>query len=463
MTGTIMILDPLATNRIVLKVKLSAAFYSVTQAETGAEAVAMARRARPDLLLVGADPHDMSVAALLRALRDACAGPPPPVVVLLPAANPDGRVAALRDGAADVLHKPFAEAALLARLRKVLRQRHRDADLEMHADTAAALGFAEERATFHGTERVAVLADRPPRAAEVVARLGPHCPYDLVALDGDLPGAMTGLRRRPDLFVIRIGADRPEAGLALIADLQASPETRHARQLVLLGPETGHLLAPVLDMGAHDAVAGDVSDGELALRVAMLLDQKKRGDTMRDTLESGLQAAVLDPLTGLYNRRYALTFLRRMTARAARDGGSFGVMLADLDHFKAVNDSHGHAAGDTVLAHVARRMQAALRAEDMIARIGGEEFLIAVPDTSAAALRNLAGRICARVRETPVALPGGAGPVTVTVSIGVALARPGDAPATREAEALIARADRALYAAKSGGRDTVTFCRRPAA
>mgnify|MGYP005838294821 CR=1 FL=1 len=462
MTGTIMIVDPLATNRIVLKVKLSAAFYSVTQAACGAEAVAIARRARPDLMLVSGAVQDMTTAALLQALRDAC-DTPPPVIVLLPTPDPERRIAALRDGAADVLHKPFAESALLARVRKILRQRHMEADLEMQADTAAALGFAEERGPFQGTQRVALLADRPSRAAEILKRLEPLCPHHLMALDHDLPGAMDRLRKRPDLFVIRLDADAPDTGLSMIADLQASRRTRHARLLVLLGPEADHLLAPVLDMGAHDAIASDVSDRELALRIGLLLDHKQRGDAMRDNLETGLQAALRDPLTGLYNRRYALSFLRRMADRAAHGQSSFAVMLADLDHFKAVNDRHGHCAGDTVLAHVARRMQAALRAEDMIARIGGEEFLIVLPDISATGARHLARQLCAMVRETPVPLPDDTGPVTVTVSIGVTLVTPGMDPAPEEPQALIARADRALYEAKSGGRDTVTFRRCPAA
>lgn len=464
MSGTIMIVDPLVTNRIVLKVKLSAAFYTVTQAESGTEAVTMAARARPDLLLVSGDLPDMSTEALMQALHDACAEPPPSVVVLLGGADAECRVEALRAGAADVVEKPFAESALLARLRRSLRQRHMNAELGMHADTAAALGFAEDRVPFRGPDRIAILADRAGRAQETRDRLHPAGPHDMVALDFDLPGAGEALPQRPDAVVIRIGTDRPEAGLSLIAELQASPRTRHARLIALLDPRAAHLLGPALDMGAHDAVLGTVSDRELTLRLSRQLEQKRREDAMRDNLETGLQAAVMDSLTGLYNRRYALTFLRRMAARAARDGHTYAVMLADLDHFKTVNDRFGHGAGDAVLAQIARRMQTALPAEDMIARIGGEEFLIAVPDTTLSRARGLADRLCALVRDTPVALPGEAGgSVAVTVSIGVALAKPGAPPETADIEALIAEADAALYGAKSGGRNTVTFCGRPAA
>lgn len=463
MSGTVLIVDPLATNRIVLKVKLSAAFYTVIQARDGAEALAMARRDRPDLLLASGALPDMTTAALVAGLGGIGQPPAPAVVVLLAAADPDARVAALRDGAADVIDRPFSEGALLSRLRRILRQRHMAAELGMQAETAAALGFAEDRAAFAGPARIAVLAGRRELAEQTCARLRPACRHEMTAQDFDLPGGARGATPRPDLFVIRISAAQAEAGLRLVADLQAAPQTRHARLVALLDTGADHLVAPVLDMGAHDAVAGGTGDAELALRLSRQLDQKRRDDAMRDNLETGLQAAVLDPLTGLYNRRYALTFLRRLAARAARDGRTFAVMLADLDHFKAVNDRFGHAAGDRVLAHVARRMQGALPPDALIARIGGEEFLIALPDTELAAARELADRLCALVRETPVALPGAAQPVPVTVSIGVALATPGERPDATDIDALLAQADGALYGAKSGGRNTVTFCRRPAA
>lgn len=463
MTGTIMIVDPLATNRIVLKVKLSAAFYTVTQAESGAEAAARARLDRPDLLLVSDNLPDMSTEALLRALGRPGGDSMPAVVVLMTAADTDRRVSALQAGAADVIRKPFAESALLARLRRILRQRHMNAELRMHADTAAALGFAEAPATFDGPARIAILADRPDRSQDTLARLQPFCLHQLSAAGYEPPGTIDGPQHRQDLFVVRIGADQTDAGLSLVAELQASPQTRHARVVALLDPQAEHLIGPVLDMGAHDAVAGGVSDREIAMRLSLQLEQKRRDDAMRETLASGLHAAVVDPLTGLYNRRYALTYLKRLSASAARDERTFAVMLADLDHFKTVNDRFGHAAGDAVLAQIGRRMQGALPSEEMIARIGGEEFLIAVPDTSLSQARSLADRICALVREHPVALPGASGQVSVTVSIGVALAAPCNRPEPADIEALIGQADGALYGAKSGGRNTVTFCRRPAA
>jgi len=463
MTGKILIADALATNRIVLKVKLSAAFYRVVQATSGQEALAAAARERPDLLLVGGHLPDMTVPEFLTTLNAGHDGAPPPVVVLLPQGEAESRVAALDAGAADVIAKPFEEAHVLARLRSIMRQRHLDTDLGIREDTAHALGFAEEPAAFLGPHRVAVLADSTARASALCDRLAPLMGHDLLPLGQDMPETISTLRHNLDAIVIRIGGSGSETGLSLLAELQASPRARHARFVALLEAGAGHLTVPVLDMGANDAVLGPIEDRELALRLANQLAQKKRGDALRCRLENGLQAAVVDPLTGLYNRRYAMGFIKRMSASAFETGQTFAIMVADLDHFKAVNDTYGHAAGDTVLAHISARMRAALAPDDMIARIGGEEFLIAMPDTTMARARGLARRLCRLVRETPVALPDGAGPVHVTVSIGVTLCSQKSCAKDGAVDALMQEADRALYDAKSGGRNTVTFCMRPAA
>ena len=121
------------------------------------------------------------------------------------------------------------------------------------------------------------------------------------------------------------------------------------------------------------------------------------------------------------------------------------------------------SAGDTVLAHVSARMRAALPADSMIARIGGEEFLIALPDTSLSGVRHVADHLRRVVRDTAVPLPSGEGPVRVTISIGAALATPTTPRAQTDVGKLVAQADKALYGSKSGGRDTVTVCMRPAA
>lgn len=163
------------------------------------------------------------------------------------------------------------------------------------------------------------------------------------------------------------------------------------------------------------------------------------------------ELATTDELTGAANRRATMQRLVAELARVRR-GSSAGVIVIDIDHFKAVNDSHGHAAGDLVLTKISTAIARCLRAYDLLGRIGGEEFLVVAPDIDAHGLVALADRIRASVEELAVPIPD-SGPVTVTVSAGCAMLSTDDT----SIEEVLARADRALYAAKAGGRNRVEY------
>ena len=169
-----------------------------------------------------------------------------------------------------------------------------------------------------------------------------------------------------------------------------------------------------------------------------------------------LRSGITDVLTGWHNRRYLQTRLREELARSRRDGSPLTLLLIDIDHFKRVNDNHGHLAGDHVLTEVAQRIESRIRASDVAARYGGEEFVLLLPDTDAPAGRSLAERLRAAVAERPVALADGS-ELELTISAGLATVTPtrADDDLKTLAESLLARADVALYEAKSAGRDRV--------
>ncbi|MEQ9261044.1 MAG: diguanylate cyclase [Roseovarius sp.] len=463
MTGKILIVDAMATNRIVMSVRLGKGFYSIYQASSGRDAVGMAARVLPDLVLISSQLQDMGLAELQAALKEAVAGAPPALVALLPHGLVEARLEALRAGVAALIDSCCDDQELQARLRSILRQRHLDNDLRMHSETADALGFAEEPAGFAGPARITVLADTAARAQELQERIRRNCPHRVSGGTLQRPYNVDHLTPKPDVIVLHVSDALMRADLGIISALQISARTRHTRLVVLLEPALMHLAATVLDMGANDAISALCDDREIGFRLGLQVRQKSLGDAMRGKLETGLRAALTDPLTGLYNRRYALTCLKRMVAGARGGSGGVAVMVADLDHFKSVNDRYGHAVGDQVLTHVARQMRQMLPREGMIARIGGEEFLLAVADTSAEEARALADALCRAVRDTPVELPGKGQTLNMTVSIGVTLVCPKPDAEWPSVETLIGEADRALYDSKSGGRDTVTFCLRTAA
>lgn len=485
MPGKILIVDDLPTNRILLRVRLSAAFYDVIQAGNSADAMEMMAAHSPDLVLISANLGEGESLDLCRRITGAATQPAPPVLILSPRTDRRLRLAALESGAVDVLAFPLDDMLLQARLRSLMRVGDRAQDNPLRDTAGRSIGFAETRADYAQPPRICVLLDQS--GPDPLAPL----PRPML-LDGLTPGHVTCHDIRsflrdvsagdtPDLCLVVM--DRPLAtpGLRLLSELRAHPETRHSAILLIL-PEPDNLVAAdALDLGAGDVMAGLIDTAELAARVASLIRRKRLADQLRLTLRDGLRAAVTDPLTGLYNRRYALPYLVNMTEQARSSGRRFAVMLADLDHFKAINDRFGHAAGDAVLVEVAQRLRSNLRAVDLVARLGGEEFLIALPDTDRTEARIAARRLCRVIGQDPFVLPGQSDKVPVTVSIGVAMgyrppprltdppALPADAapdaittagaldslPAPLRA--LLQQADRALYGAKACGRNQVTI------
>ena len=216
------------------------------------------------------------------------------------------------------------------------------------------------------------------------------------------------------------------------------------------------------DLGANDLVAAHLCPEEIALRLNALVRRKREADRLRASVKDSLRLAMIDPLTGIANRRSGLAQLATIADRSVSEDRPFALMVLDLDRFKSVNDRFGHAAGDTVLIEVARRLSTCLRATDLIARIGGEEFLICLPDTTLIESRIVAERLCHEIESQPVRLNTG-DHLQVTISIGLALsheARGYDAaPLVAE---IFDRADRALLAAKGAGRNQVTISRSAA-
>jgi diguanylate cyclase (GGDEF)-like protein len=269
----------------------------------------------------------------------------------------------------------------------------------------------------------------------------------LVCVDGE--PASLGLRVALDGELV-IGRD-PGCSVAL-----ASPDLsrRHAR---VVPDGAGHAIEDVgstngtyvngarLDRGTRAPLRpGDrVEVGGVVLKYLAAGDPEARDwDRLR-------AEALRDALTGLPNRRAFDDALAREVARAGREAAPLSALLLDVDRFKAVNDGHGHAAGDAVLRAVAARARAALRAEDLLARIGGEELAALLPGAGLADAVEIAERVRRAIAAAPVEAGGAS--IAVTISIGAAQRAAGE-----DGPALLARADARLYAAKAAGRDRVS-------
>ena len=460
MAGKILIVDDVATNRIVLKVRLGAVFHETILASDGASALRLVRDSKPDLLLLDLELPDMDGIAVLHALRADPASRDLPVIVHTATPNAEARLAALRAGADDVIPKPADDKLLLARVRNLLR-RHDPAE----AVQTPLFALQEQAIPFDWPGLVALTAFHPAAGPRLRRALAPLLPHRLIlfgraaALGGD--GATTpepddegaDPASGPDAYLID-ATDDSAAAFNLLSELRSDPDSRHAG--IALLTDNAASAAMAYDLGADESICCTASDAELALRLAAMVTRSRIAANRRASLRDNIRLAMTDPLTGLFNRRYALRRMGEMSLAAVDSGTGPAVLIVDIDRFKQVNDRFGHAAGDAVLVEVAARLSAGLSECDLIARIGGEEFLIALPNRTLAQAQDRAQALCAAIHGTPITLPDGA-QVALTISIGLSLARPGTLP-----DEAIDLADRALLAAKLQGRNRVIVGRSAA-
>lgn len=204
------------------------------------------------------------------------------------------------------------------------------------------------------------------------------------------------------------------------------------------------------DAGADDCISKPFLPGELRARLRVGERILALQDNLLATQEKLRHDATHDMLTGLWNRTAILKTLDGELARSVRSSAPLAVVMADLDHFKCINDTHGHAAGDAVLCEAARRMTATTRIYDSVGRYGGEEFLILLPGCNSIQAAKMTERLRLAVAAGPVETPKCE--IGVTLSLGVALTEGMRLP---ESKAMLLEADTALYRAKSNGRNRV--------
>ena len=237
-------------------------------------------------------------------------------------------------------------------------------------------------------------------------------------------------------------------GLAVCRTLRQLPG-RYLYLILLTSRQSPEDMIEGLDSGADDFLTKPYNIAELRARLRAGERVLALQDDLLRSQEVLKHEATHDRLTGLWNRGRILDELARELRRSRRESSSLAVVMADVDHFKRINDSHGHAVGDTVLHRVGQRILSVLRASDSIGRFGGEEFLLVLPRADINGGRDVAERVRASLAAAPII--GANGEVHVTMSLGVACSGTSFA----DSAALVEAADRALYDAKANGRNRV--------
>jgi len=446
MTARILAVDDIAANLRLLEAKLTAEYYEVELASNGPDALAMAARWAPDIVLLDVMMPGMDGYEVCRALKADPATAHIPVVMITALVDPAERVRGLEAGADDFLSKPVDDATLFARMRALLRVKQVQDAFRLRSETARLLGFEPLPDPSPSIQGASALVLAEAAEAEEIARG--------LAEEGLRTVAVTGPAEALEVlsaggFDIAILCLSPQGGdsLRLASRLRAQVATRDLPLLLVADSSQRGLVLRGFDLGANDHVLRPIDPNEMRARVRNQIRRRRYEERLRADLDRSLELAVTDPLTGLRNRRYVHRHLEGMLR-----GSNTSILLLDVDRFKAINDSYGHAAGDAALREVAERLKANLRAADVVARFGGEEFLVALASAPPEDATTVAERLRAALSAAPI--PIGPAELSITVSIGVAVA-----PAGTEVPIAIAAADAALYRAKARGRNCVEAAR----
>lgn len=461
MSARVLVVDDVLPNVKLLAAKLTREYFDVVTANSGPEALERIHAQHPDIVLLDVMMPGMDGFEVCEKIRADPATMHIPVVMVTALSDASDRVRGLEAGADDFLTKPVNDVALFARVRSLVRLKMMTDEWRLRESTSGQLGMLVATDSVHTqtaeAARVLVVEDSAidlDKIVETVAR-----DRDVVTdTDTCAGGLELALAEEFELIVISLTLMR-EDGLRLCSQLRSHEKTRQIPILLLADETDMDRIAKGLELGANDYLIKPIDRNELLARTRTQVRRKRYQDKLRANYEASLSMALTDSLTGLFNRRYLSAHLPRLLDRSGGNNKPVSALLFDIDHFKVVNDTWGHGVGDEVLKEVAQRTSRNLRNFDLVARLGGEEFVVIMPDTDSSQAMAVAERLRRRIAEEPFTVSAAVGKIDVTISIGVALADwTLDAEGRPESgDALLRRADTALYQAKRSGRNRVVM------
>lgn len=447
MSARVLVVDDVAVNLRLMEVRLRAEYFDVVLASNGPDAIEICRSQAIDLVLLDVMMPGMDGNEVCRQLKRDARTRHIPVVLLTALDQPADRVRGLEAGADDFLTKPVRDLPLFSRIRSLTRLKMLTDELRVRTHTAYEIVSADTSSPdARGTEgTIHVVADRLADAERIGRMLrGEH---RIHVVNDSRETVAAAERAAADLVILDLDATGFDA-LRLCSALRSNETTRQIPILLVADDHDESRIAKALELGANDYVRRPVDPNEILARTRTQVRRRRQDESLRRSLRETIELATVDPLTGLFNRRFLDGHLATAIQHAHEARKPLALLVADIDHFKRINDTHGHDGGDAVLQQFGARIGAILRGSDTASRIGGEEFVVVMPDTDEEAAKLVAERLRAGTENGGFAI--GDRSLRVTVSVGYALLRPED-----DGSKLLKRADVALYLAKEGGRNRI--------
>ncbi len=452
MTARILVVDDVIPNLKLLEARLTAEYFDVTTATSGPEALAICARHDCDLVLLDVMMPGMDGFEACRRLKRDPVTAHIPVIMVTALDQPADRLKGLDAGADDFLTKPIDEMTLIARVRSLARLKLVLDELRSRASTSVTLGmpdpFAQALSEDGRGGRILLVDDRNSSIDQILTVMRGKAQVDV---EKDPQEALVkGVAGNYDLFIVSLGLSDFDA-LRLCSQIRSLERTRQMPILCLADVEDRPRVLRALDLGVNDFILRPIDSNELVARVRTQMRRKRYADALRDNVQASIELAVVDPLTAVYNRRYFESHLAALVAEAANRGRPLALIILDIDHFKGVNDTYGHGVGDIVLRGFAERIRKVIRTSDLICRLGGEEFVVVMPDTTLDIAEKVAERLRCEIEKNRFAISDDGRAIDITASIGLA-----ERGREADPDSLFRRADRALYRSKSGGRNRVS-------
>jgi two-component system, cell cycle response regulator len=444
----ILIVDDEPLNVKLTGARLASKGYRILSAADGKEALELVRKHRPDLILLDIMMPGMDGYEVTETLKQDPEHCDIPIILVTALDGEDDKRKGLEAGADEFLNKPVNYTELEARVLSLIRLKQYQEQLGTRMASERVLVESPRGAPTGGEEalpRVLLVEDDDPGALLMEGSLD-EIPCRVTRVR-DGRGALEAVaREKIDVVLLSIVLPLMD-GFEVCRRLKEKEETVPVQVVMVTSLNDLQNKIRGLEVGADDFLVKPITREELCARVKSLIRKKRYLDGLRAKVDAALQAAITDELTGIYNYAYFKHFLGLELKRSKRQNHSLALMMIDVDHFKAFNDTYGHPAGDRALRDIASVLRDHVREIDLAARYGGEEFAVVLPYLDGQAASGVAERLVAAVRENC----GGAfvNSHRLSVSIGVSLF-----PHHGESmEDLIGAADAALYKAKRSGKN----------